>query len=102
MTDEEKIPLLAGETAVYGRRWYILAVFSLLALFQCCVFNTWGPVIDVVSIVYPTWSQGTVSLLANWTAITFLVFMVPVLYLQNKNLRASVLLVSSLIALGND
>ena len=38
--------------------------------------------------------------LANWASIAFLVFMVPVLYLQNRNLRSAVLLTSSLIALG--
>ena len=63
------------------------SVFSLLAMFQCCVWNTWGPVVDVVKLVFPSWTQGTISLLANWTSIAFLVFMIPVLYLQNKNLR---------------
>ena len=75
-------------------------MFSLLAMFQCTVWNTWGPVVDVVTVVFPSWTQGTISLLANWTAIAFLVFMVPVLYLQNRNLRSAVLLTSSLIALG--
>ena len=76
------------------------AVFSLLAMFQCCVWNTWGPVVDVVKLVFPSWTQGTISLFANWTAIAFLVFMLPVLYLQNRSLRYSVVLTSCLIALG--
>ena len=66
------------------------AVFSQLAMWQCCVWNTWGPVVDVVKLVFPSWTQGTVSLLANWTAIAFLVFMIPVLYLQNKSLRDAI------------
>ena len=69
-------------------------------MFQCCVWNTWGPVVNVVKVVFPSWTQGTISLLANWTAIAFLVFMIPVLYLQNKSLRSSIRLTSSLIALG--
>ena len=69
-------------------------------MFQCCVWNTWGPVVNVVKVVFPSWSQGTISLLANWTAIAFLVFLVPVLYLQNRSLRSAILLTSSLIALG--
>ena len=84
------------------RRWYILAVFSLLAMFQCCVWNTWGPVVDVVTLLYPAWSPATVSLLANWSSIAFLVFMVPVLYLQNTSLRYAILLTSCLMFLGNN
>ena len=84
------------------RRWYILSVFSLLAMFQCCVWNTWGPVVDVVTLLYPAWSPATVSLLANWSSIAFLVFMVPVLYLQNTSLRYAILLTSCLMFLGNN
>jgi len=96
----DKNLLLGEETAVYKRRWYILFTFSFLALFQCTVWNTWGPVVDIVDVVFPTWSEKTVSLFANWGSISFLVFMVPVLYLQNINLRFSILLSSSLVALG--
>ena len=99
MSDKEQL-IGGGEVVVYRRRWYILALFSLLAMFQCCVWNTWGPVVDVATLVYPSWTQGTLSLLANWASIAFLVFMLPVLYLQNRNLRSAVLLTSSLIALG--
>jgi len=100
MLDSEKDLLVTTEVTVYRRRWYILTVFSLLAMFQCCVWNTWGPVVNVVKVVFPSWSQGTISLLANWTAIAFLVLLVPVLYLQNRSLRSAILLTSSPIALG--
>ena len=36
-----------GRVKVFKRRWYILLVFSLLAMFQCTVWNTWGPVAEV-------------------------------------------------------
>lgn len=100
MRSSEKIVLVGSDTAVYKRRWYILTVFSFLALFQCCVWNTWGPVVDIVDLVFPAWSDKTVSLFANWGSISFLVFMVPVLYLQNINLRSSIVLSSSLVAIG--
>ena len=29
---------------------YILALFSFLALYQCCVWNTWGPVVNSVQV----------------------------------------------------
>jgi len=54
----------------------------------------------VVKVIYQDWTDATVSLLANWCSIAFLVFMIPVLYLQNKNLRYSILLTSGLVALG--
>ena len=100
MGSQDKTHLLGSDTAVYKRRWYILAVFSFLALFQCTVWNTWGPVIDIVDLVFPSWTGGTVSLFANWGSISFLVFMIPVLYLQSINLRSSILLSSSFVALG--
>jgi len=70
-----------------------------LALFQCTIFNTWGPIVTSLPLVYPSWTEATIGLLANWCCIAFLVFMVPVLYLQNYSLRAAVLLSSSLVAL---
>ena len=98
--DRTQTPVV--QTRVYAKRWYILAVFSLLALYQCCIWNTWGPVVDVLTVVYPDWTQATVSLLANWCSIAFLIFMLPVLYLQNNNLRYSILLTSSFIAVGKN
>lgn len=100
MGSNDKLLLVGADTAVYKRRWYILTIFSFLALFQCCVWNTWGPVVDIVDLVFPEWSEQTVSLFANWGSISFLVFMVPVLYLQDVSLRSSIVLSSSLIALG--
>eukprot|EP00092_Neocalanus_flemingeri_P023173 GFUD01025128.1.p1 GENE.GFUD01025128.1~~GFUD01025128.1.p1 ORF type:complete len:519 (+),score=111.99 GFUD01025128.1:163-1719(+) len=100
MATTDKTLLVGADTHVFKRRWYILAIFSFLALFQCCVWNTWGPVVDIVDLVYPAWSEQTVSLFANWGSISFLVFMVPVLYLQDVSLRSSIVLSSSLVALG--
>ena len=111
--EEGKTPLVGEALVVYRRRWYILALFSFLALYQCCVWNTWGPVVNSVQVymsfatskciesyfvcveeqcrkvtsnvqtVYG-WDTATVSLYANWGSIAFLAFMVPILYLQVK------------------
>ena len=51
---------------VYTRRWYILLIFSLHAMFQCTVWNTWGPVETVATTVFNTWSTGDISNFANW------------------------------------
>ena len=38
-------------------------------------------------MVYPGWDDSTVSLLANWGPIAFLVFLLPTLYISEVNLR---------------
>ena len=48
--EEGKTPLIGEALVVYRRRWYILALFSFLALYQCCVWNTWGPVVNSVQV----------------------------------------------------
>ena len=48
--EEGKTPLIGESLVVYRRRWYILALFSFLALYQCCVWNTWGPVVNSVQV----------------------------------------------------
>ena len=32
------------ETGVSPARWWVLAIFSLLGMVQCMLWNTWGPV----------------------------------------------------------
>jgi len=101
MVDTGEKTLLMGDDGtirVYTRRWYILFLFSFLALYQCTVWNTWGPVTNSVEQVWH-WDTDTVSLMANWSFITFLVFMVPVLYLQDLSLRAAVVVSSCLVSL---
>jgi len=56
--------------------------------------------VNYVPLVFSSWSESTVSLFANWGSISFLVFMVPILYLQDYSLRLAIVLSSSLIALG--
>ena len=51
---------------VYSRRWYILTIFSLHAMFQCTVWNTWGPVQKVALAVFNTWTTADISNFANW------------------------------------
>ena len=51
---------------VYKRRWYILLIFSLHAMFQCTVWNTWGPVENVALAVFEHWTMADISNFANW------------------------------------
>lgn len=60
MEPTEKSPLLnhtptasinrPGGTQLYLRRWYMLFVFSALALLQSMTWNTWGPIADTGKI----------------------------------------------------
>ena len=56
---------------VYTRRWYVLLIFSLHAMFQCTVWNTWGPVETVALAVFKSWTMADISNFANWGEILF-------------------------------
>ena len=86
MSDPDVSVLLPPTQVVYTRRWYILIVFSVLAMMQATVWNTWGPIAETVNNVYH-WSDKTVSLLSLWGTITFLAFFAPFLWLTEVNLR---------------
>ncbi len=34
---------------LYARRWYLVAVFSLMSCLQCCVWGTYGPISSCVA-----------------------------------------------------
>lgn len=55
----------------YHRRWYILAVFSLIAGVQAAVWNTWGPITGSAEDVFG-WTDGTIALLENWGPIAYI------------------------------
>ena len=59
----------APQFTVYKRRWYILLIFSLHAMFQCTLWNTWGPVETVALAVFKSWTMADISNFANWGEI---------------------------------
>lgn len=79
-----------GETVkVYTRRFYILAVFSLIAVVQGLVWNTWSPISQSAKRVFH-WSDGDVALLANWGPITYVTSMVFFSWLLDVKGRFSI------------
>ncbi|XP_033744298.1 solute carrier family 49 member 4 homolog [Pecten maximus] len=56
------------EIAIYGRRWYILAVFSLISFTQAAVWNTWGPIAVSCEKAFG-WDDTILALLPNWGPI---------------------------------
>ncbi|XP_071477381.1 solute carrier family 49 member 4 homolog [Diadema antillarum] len=85
---------------LYPDRWYVLLVFSLIALLQNCTWNTWGPIQDTAAIVLG-WNPGQFALLANWGPITFIISAFFFSWLLHaKGLRVSVLLTGGLLVVG--
>lgn len=85
---------------VFKTRWYILILFSLLACFQCQVWNTWGPIEVAVRYGYG-WQDSTVAMMANWGTIMFVTMAFPLsYYLEVRGLREAVILVTALSAIG--
>lgn len=67
---------------VYKRRWYILIVFSIVASLNNLIWNTWGPIQGAAQVVYG-WNSTTITLLADWGPISFVVAVVPMCWLMD-------------------
>lgn len=60
-----------GLGRVYGRRWLVLLLFSLLGFAQGLVWNTWGPIQNSARQAYG-FSSWDIALLVLWGPIGFL------------------------------
>lgn len=60
-----------GPGRVYGRRWLVLLLFSLLGFAQGLVWNTWGPIQNSARQAYG-FSSWDIALLVLWGPIGFL------------------------------
>ncbi|KAJ4922046.1 hypothetical protein JOQ06_021488 [Pogonophryne albipinna] len=81
-TESEREPLLVPSHAetitnsapvnsrVYGRRWVILTLFSLLALMQGMVWNFWGPIQNSAVHAYG-FSKSDIAVLVLWGPVGF-------------------------------
>ena len=97
----ETVPLLANQphTKVYKRRWYILLIFSLVAMLQDTIWNTWGPV-DQTAIFLYGWSSDLIALFANYGSILYIVAFIPVVYVLEQSLHTSMLFCTGFMAVG--
>ena len=68
----DRLDTVTESCGVYHRRWYILAVFSLIAGVQAAAWNTWGPITGSAEDVFG-WTDGTIALLENWGPIAYIV-----------------------------
>jgi len=90
------------ETRVYAKRWYILAVFSVLGIMQGMIWNSFGPIsASLLSVFCPHWTESTIALLGNWGNIMYIIPVVPILwFFEAKGLRASMVLTAGMMFLG--
>ena len=100
-SSDEATPLLVRNppTKVYKRRWYVLGLFSLMAMLQDTIWNTWGPIEHTVVFLF-SWSPQLVALFANYGSILYILAFIPAIYILQRSLRVAVLLSIGLMALG--
>ena len=76
---------------VYKRRWYILTIFSIVAALNNLIWNTWGPIQGTSQVVFG-WDNTTITLLADWGPISFIVAVVPMCWLMDMKGKRLILI----------
>ncbi|XP_028291122.1 solute carrier family 49 member 4 isoform X1 [Gouania willdenowi] len=107
-TEAEREPLIAPSYAeppslpvnrVYGRRWLVLGLFSLLALMQGMVWNFWGPIQNSAARAYG-FTKSDIAVLVLWGPVGFVPWLLFMWLMDKKGLRVSLLLSVFLMLLG--
>lgn len=109
-TEAEREPLLVpsshAETnnlpvnsRVYGRRWLVLTLFSLLALMQGMVWNFWGPIQNSAVHSYG-FTKSDIAVLVLWGPVGFFPWLLFMWLMDKKGLRASLLLSAFFMLVG--
>ena len=75
-------PINREKFKVYKRRWYILLGFFLCSAANGMKWNTWGPIQGTSQVVFG-WSDTTITLLAAWGPIAFILVFLPVSWLMD-------------------
>lgn len=80
-TEAEREPLLTPSpvepnsqpviSRVYGRRWLILTLFSLVGLIQGMTWNFWGPIQNSAVRAYG-FTKSDIALLVLWGPVGFI------------------------------
>lgn len=98
--DDSSAAVVVKETKLYKRRWYILFVFSLIAVAQGGIWNTWGPIAASSEEAFG-WTDADIALFANWGPITYLVTTFPFAWMIDvQGLRPASVLAMFLVAAG--
>ena len=86
-------------TKVHKKRWWILLLFSMVAVMQDTIWNTWNPVDSAATIVYG-WSDDLIELLSNYSYIFYIIAFLPVVSILNSSLRKAMCFSAFLMTLG--
>nr|XP_053630818.1 uncharacterized protein LOC128687385 [Cherax quadricarinatus] len=85
----------------YWTRFWILAVFSFVALLQTTVWGTFGPIAESALVAFPSWTDSTIAAFPNWGPIIVVLFTIPMMWITQKlGLRLAVLTCTLLLTLG--
>ncbi|KAL3969628.1 ETS translocation variant 6/7 [Sarotherodon galilaeus] len=108
-TEAEREPLLVPShvetnsnpvnSRVYGRRWLVLTLFSLLALMQGMVWNFWGPIQNSAAHAYG-FTKSDIAILVLWGPAGFVPWLLFMWLMDKKGLRLSLLLSTLFMVLG--
>ncbi|KAM3607582.1 uncharacterized protein V6R79_010164 [Siganus canaliculatus] len=108
-TEAEREPLLHPSpvetnsvpvnSRVYGRRWLVLTLFSLLGLLQGMVWNFWGPIQNSAVHAYG-FTKSDIAVLVLWGPVGFVPWLLFMWLMDKKGLRASLLLSGFFMLLG--
>ncbi|XP_051814927.1 solute carrier family 49 member 4 isoform X2 [Acanthochromis polyacanthus] len=109
-TEAEREPLLAPSyvepnsppvnSRVYGRRWLVLTLFSLLGLMQGMVWNFWGPIQNSAAHAYG-FTKSDIAVLVLWGPVGYFPWLLFMWLMDKKGLRASLLLSAFFMLLGS-
>lgn len=104
--EEERRPLLGpppcqayGSNRVFGRRWLVLGIFSLLGFMQGLVWNSWGPIQNSARRALG-FTTPDISLLVLWGPIGFAPCFLFTWLMDTKGLRLTVVLAALLMSIG--
>lgn len=92
-TEFEREPLLVPSHAdtnnipvnsrVYGRRWLVLTLFSLMGFMQGMVWNFWGPIQNSAARAYG-FSKSDIAVLVLWGPVGFIPWLLFIWLMDKK------------------
>ena len=78
-------------TTVYTRRWYLLLLFSLVALMQTLIWATWGPISQSAEAVF-SWDDSNIAMTLWAGDVPTIALCIPLSWLMDhKGLYQNVL-----------
>ena len=97
---DETQPLLGADksaTTVYTRRWYLLLLFSLVALIQTLIWATWGPISQSAEAAF-SWDDSNIAMCVWMGNVPFALFCIPLAWLMDHKGCSSIYFLSHLFS----